>query len=146
MTENKLRSDDEIDLLELFMALWRGKWLISTFVTICFVIALGYTQLSPREYSIKAPYSVHYEFDKGMIERILFSSLGSDWVKDSNVELGEYVTFKTASREPLNIEVYEQIFDTIGKNLNEVILAQHKLDFEIIQEFDEPLLNTNSSA
>ena len=146
MTENKLRSDDEIDLLELFMALWRGKWLISTFVTIFFFIALGYTQLSPREYSIKAPYSVHYEFDKGMIERILFSSLGSDWVKDSNVELGEYVTFKTASREPLNIEVYEQIFDTIGKSLNEVILAQHKLGFEIIQEFDEPLLNTNSSA
>ena len=146
MIENKLRSDDEIDLLELFMALWRGKWLISTFVTICFVIALGYTQLSPREYSIKAPYSVHYEFDKGMVERILFSSLGSDWVKDSNVELGEYVTFKTASRNPLDIEVYEQIFDTIGKSLNEVILAQHKLDFEIIQEFDEPLLNTNSSA
>ena len=62
------------------------------------------------------------------------------------MELGEYVTFKTASRNPLDIEVYEQIFDTIGKSLNEVILAQHKLDFEIIQEFDEPLLNTNSSA
>ena len=89
MTENKSRSDDEIDLLELFMALWRGKWLISTFVIICFVFALGYTQLSPREYSIKAPYSVHYEFDKGMVERILFSSLGSEWVKENNVELGE---------------------------------------------------------
>ena len=105
MTENKLRSDDEIDLLELFMALWRGKWLISTFVTIFFVIALGYTQLSPREYSIKAPYSVHYEFDKGMVELILFSSLGSEWVKKSKVELGEYVTYKTASRNPLNIKV-----------------------------------------
>lgn len=106
MTENKLRSDDEIDLLELFMALWRGKWLISTFVSIFFVIALGYTQLSPREYSIKAPYSVHYEFDKGMVKQILFSSLGSEWVKDSNVKLGEYVTFKTASKNPLDIEVY----------------------------------------
>ena len=146
MTENKLRSDDEIDLLELFMALWRGKWLISTFVTIFFFIALGYTQLSPREYSIKAPYSVHYEFDKGMVERILFSSLGSEWVKESNVELGEYATFKTASRNPLDIEVYEQIFDTIRKSVNEIILAQYKLNFDIIQEFDESLLNTNSSA
>lgn len=39
------------------------------------------------------------------------------------MELGEYVTFKTASRNPLDIEVYEQIFDTIKKSLNEVILA-----------------------
>ena len=146
MTENKLRSDDEIDLLELFMALWRGKWLISTFVTICFVIALGYTQLSPREYSIKAPYSVHYEFDKGMVERILFSSLGSEWVKESNADLGGYITFKTATKNPLDIEVYQQIFDTIGTSVNEIILAQYKLNFDIIQEFDEPLLNTDSSA
>ena len=78
MTENKLRSDDEIDLLELFMALWRGKWLISTFVTIFFVIILGYSQLLSREYIIKAPYSVHYEFDKVMVERILFPYLGSE--------------------------------------------------------------------
>ena len=70
-----------------------------------------------------------------MIERILFSSLGSEWIKESNVDLGEYVTFKTASRNPLDIEVYEQIFDTIGKSLNEKILAQYKLNFDIIQEF-----------
>jgi len=61
-------------------------------------------------------------------------------------EIGEYITFKTASKNPLDIEVYEQLFDTIGKSVNEKILAQHKLDLNIVQEFDKSLLNTNSAA
>ena len=146
MPEKQLHSDDEIDLLELLMVLWRGKWLICTFVIAFSVIGFGYNQLSPREYKAKVPFSIHYDFDKEMVETVLFSSLGSEWVKENNQEIGEYITFKTANKNPLDIEVYEQLFDTIGKSVNEKILAQHKLDLNIIQEFDKSLLNTNSAA
>ena len=92
------------------------------------------------------PFSIHYDFDNEMVETVLFSSLGSEWVKENNQEIGEYISFKTANKNPFDIEVYEQLFDKIGKSVNEKILAQHKLDLNIIQEFDKSFLNTNSAA
>lgn len=42
--------DDEIDLMELFAVLWRGKWAIMAYVVISAAIAVAYIALSPAKY------------------------------------------------------------------------------------------------
>ena len=44
--------DDEIDLRELFIALWRGKWLISFCVVIAIALASLYLRTAEKKYTI----------------------------------------------------------------------------------------------
>ena len=50
--------DDEIDLFELFQVLWGGKWLISTFVVLAFLLGGGFIILNDKVYESKLVYSV----------------------------------------------------------------------------------------
>lgn len=146
MSEKPLQADDEIDLFQLFLTLWEGKWLISIFVTMSIFFGVGLTQLLPKEYNVKAPYSVYYFFEKGLVEDILREVVGSDWRKESNQEIGDYLTLETATETPLNAEEYWQIFLLAEKEVVDILLTQIKIDLSIIQNFEEPLLNTNSAA
>ena len=61
--------DDEIDLFELFQALWDGKWLISSFVATAVLLGGGFLLLKDAVYESKLIYSVDtippfYEADK----------------------------------------------------------------------------------
>ena len=44
--------DDEIDLRELFIALWRGKWLISLCVAIAIALASFYLRTAEKKYTV----------------------------------------------------------------------------------------------
>ena len=44
--------DDEIDLRELFIALWRGKWLISLCVVIAIALASLYLRTAEKKYTV----------------------------------------------------------------------------------------------
>lgn len=61
--------DDEIDFFELFETLWRGKWLISAFVAISFLLGSSFiiiktpTYVSNIVYSVLVPYPF-YEKEK----------------------------------------------------------------------------------
>ena len=50
MNEINQVQDDEIDLFELFQALWDGKWLISTFVAIAVLLGGGFLSLKDAVY------------------------------------------------------------------------------------------------
>ncbi|EHK7542316.1 LPS O-antigen chain length determinant protein WzzB [Vibrio cholerae] len=50
-------ADDEIDLKELFAALWQGKWLIIMTTLFCSVIAIGYALTAQEWWSAKATVS-----------------------------------------------------------------------------------------
>lgn len=50
--------DDEIDLFELFQALWDGKWLISSFVATAVLLGGGFLLLKDAVYESKLIYSV----------------------------------------------------------------------------------------
>lgn len=45
-------ADDEIDLRELFIALWRGKWLISLCVVIAIALASLYLRTAEKKYTV----------------------------------------------------------------------------------------------
>jgi len=50
--------DDEIDLFELFQVLWGGKWLISTFVVLAFLLGGGFILSKDKAYESKVVYSI----------------------------------------------------------------------------------------
>ena len=50
--------DDEIDLFELFQVLWDGKWLISAFVVLAFLLGGGFILSKDKVYESKVVYSV----------------------------------------------------------------------------------------
>ncbi|MCD6419614.1 MAG: hypothetical protein J7L41_02715 [Synergistetes bacterium] len=54
IVENRLYRDDEIDLYELWLVIWRRKWLILS-VTFLFLIgAFVYIKVAPRKYVVEA--------------------------------------------------------------------------------------------
>jgi len=50
--------DDEIDLFELFQVLWGGKWLISTFVVLAFLLGGGFILSTDKAYESKLVYAI----------------------------------------------------------------------------------------
>jgi len=50
--------DDEIDLFELFQVLWNGKWLISAFVALAFLLGGGFILSKDKVYESKVVYSI----------------------------------------------------------------------------------------
>lgn len=46
--------DDEIDLLELFAVLWRGKWIVVSITLLCAVAAFVWLKLQPSIYRVDA--------------------------------------------------------------------------------------------
>lgn len=146
MSDKPLQTDDEIDLFDLFLTLLEGKWLIAFFVVMSFLIGVAFTQLSPKEYNVKAPYLVHHSFDKGLIEKTLLSVMGPDWRKEANGDIGDYLTLATATETPLNSEEFKHILSKAEKEVAKLLLMRSKLDISIIEKFAEPLLNTDSAA
>ncbi|AZL65475.1 MULTISPECIES: LPS O-antigen chain length determinant protein WzzB [Enterobacter] len=60
MTQNNnsqvSRSNDpeQIDLLDLMLQLWRGKWMIATFVVVFIVLAIGYLSVAKEKWTSSA--------------------------------------------------------------------------------------------
>ena len=111
-------------------------------------IGVAFTQLSPKEYNVKAPYLVHHTSDKGLIEKTLLSVMGPDWRKedDGDGEIGGYLTLASATETPLNSEEFKHILSKAEKEVTKLLLMRSKLDIGIIEKFDQPLLNTDSAA
>ena len=58
MQEVRPPYDDELDLLELFVSLWRGKWLISAFVAISVLLGGSFLFITTPIYESKLVISV----------------------------------------------------------------------------------------
>ena len=72
MNEMNQVQDDEIDLFELFQTLWDGKWLISAFVAIAFLLGGGFLLSKDAVYQTKIFLSVDsYATINKKTERVL---------------------------------------------------------------------------
>ena len=55
MTKNQLnKSSDEIDLIDLVVQLWRGKWLVLSFAVIAIIIAVIYISVAKQKWTSEA--------------------------------------------------------------------------------------------
>ena len=65
-----LRSDDEIDLIQVIMVLWEGKWLIFASLILSLLVGLIFTQFRELRYSTTISYSVKIPAPEYDIERV----------------------------------------------------------------------------
>ena len=80
MSEKKLQSNDEIDLFELFLTLWEGKWLILGATLLAAVLGFAYITLTPNNFEAKlniAPLSANDISDYSALNSIVAADLES---------------------------------------------------------------------
>ncbi|MEM5530731.1 Wzz/FepE/Etk N-terminal domain-containing protein [Gammaproteobacteria bacterium AS21] len=53
-------SDDEIDLFELVLSIWAGKWIIVAFVVVFVVAGFGYSKLATPVYSVSSHMHINF--------------------------------------------------------------------------------------
>ena len=78
MSEKQLRSDDEIDLFELFLTLWEGKWLILGATLLAAVSGFAYITLTPNKFEASlniAPLSANDINDYYVLNSIIADDL-----------------------------------------------------------------------
>ena len=82
MSDVRPTYDDEIDLFELFEALWDGKWLISTFVVLATLLGFGYLQVVQPNYRVSVSYTPNvYSVSAQQICGVGFACMESEAVK-----------------------------------------------------------------
>ena len=80
MSEKQLQSNEEIDLFELFLTLWEGKWLILGASLLAAVLGFAYITLTPNNFEAKlniAPLSANDISDYSALNSIVAADLES---------------------------------------------------------------------
>jgi len=80
VSEKQLQSNDEIDLFELFLTLWEGKWLILGATLLAAVLGFAYITLTPNNFEAKlniAPLSANDISDYSALNSIVAADLES---------------------------------------------------------------------
>jgi hypothetical protein len=141
--------DDEIDLLEVFVTLWRGKWLISGSVTLALVVGFIYTQLAivnTTNYKLKVPYTFNMYsignerlcgnniscLNEAELRRLKFI-IGEKWNFESSNQMASFV-----SSSPLEVPYYENFLKEVENEYNEICIAEAKIELEIIEATESP--------
>lgn len=78
MSEKQSRSDDEIDLFEIFLTLWEGKWLILGATLLAAVLGFAYITLTPNKFEASlniAPLSANDINDYSALNSIIAADL-----------------------------------------------------------------------
>ena len=89
MSEKQLQSNEEIDLFELFLTLWEGKWLILGATLLAAVLGFAYITLTPNNFEAKlniAPLSANDISDYSALNSIVAADL------ESTAKTGMFVT------------------------------------------------------
>ena len=97
MSEKQLRSDDEIDLFELFLTLWEGKWLILGATLLAAVLGFAYISLTPNKFEARlniAPLSANDINDYSALNAIIAADL------ESTAKTGSFIPTYNSSRQP----------------------------------------------
>ncbi len=152
------QNDDEIDLVELILELWKGKMLILAFVIACFCLGFAYTKMVSVTYSVTSHYIVDLYpdeafklCDKGALrdkdcleEKTLamFSSFLPQWSVDSKAkEVG--LSVKHSHRA---VADYSLDLGVANNHLTQSILEEAKESLAIINGLDVDLRSTETVA
>ena len=132
MSETKSPNiNEEIDLRELFLALWRGKYIVFLVTILAIVFASHYLRNSERKYSVKAVFKPVVEVDGGP-NLSGFSGLAS--LAGISMPTSSGTDFTTYQKLIFSEEVAERIF-TNKKLVEELFGGEWSSD---TQSFEAP--------
>jgi LPS O-antigen subunit length determinant protein (WzzB/FepE family) len=155
MSEVRPPYDDEIDLFELFETIWRGKWLISTFVAISVLSGFVYSQLTPPKFEVSVSFEVKlYSVNAqqicgnnvGCIKAETSKPLIEDLDSDLNfTKKGSNLVLSTEA--PLNVKTYNDVFDKLNQTITNQIYKEALDEVTLIKtELNDALMSTEQVA
>ena len=150
MNEMNEIQDGEIDLFDLCLTLWGGKWLIGAFVVLAIFIGYGYSQVVQPKYDVSVPYTINvYSVSSQQIcksasnckeaqtKKLLLSLLGVGW--SSNLSL--------STTTPLDESEYEAQLERANVALTNELYIEATTEVALIEtELADALLNTERVA
>jgi hypothetical protein len=98
MENRRVIEEDEIDLRELFVTIWKKKWFIGVFTLIVTVVAIAYAYMKTPIYEVKSNIRVGY-IGAGLIENpdIIVKMLGVVFHVEDKITNKEEVTAEVTS-------------------------------------------------
>lgn len=152
--QRKLNQDDEIDLIELLLELWKGKIIILSFMVFCLAMWAMYVKLTPESYLVSASYSVNLYSDNAfkvcgdgtqcLDENMLkqFSTFVPAWsVNEKREDVSRSISFLPDS----NTQFLTEISDGNDK-LTQLLLDEAKDSLKMAEELPSDLQNTDTVA
>ena len=155
MQEVRPPYDDELDLVELFETIWRGKWLISAFVAISALSGFVYSQLAQPKFEVSVSFAAKlYSFSAqqicgqnvgcivGETSKQLMENLDSNWnLTDKNSKL------VLSTEAPLNVKTYDDVFDKLNQTITNQIYNEALDEVTLIKtELNDALMSTERAA
>ena len=146
--------DNEIDLIELFETIWRGKWLISAFVAISVISAFLYLQLAQPRFTVSVPYSIKlYSVSNLQLCGVNgVNCIIRESTKQFMEDLDRNWNFKNSklvlsTETPLNVKTYDDMFDKINQKFTNEIYKEALDEITFIKnEINVTLLKTDRDA
>ena len=144
MSNTSPKSDDEIDLFEVFDALWDGKWMVGGFVVLAAVVGFLFPRIASLNYSVTAPYTFNFytvaslqtcAHNVGCIESELIKRIAAE-VNDEWDLAQRPLAMSQSTPDPLALQEYHLMLESVNQRLTsnaynealtEVMLIQSEL-------------------
>jgi LPS O-antigen subunit length determinant protein (WzzB/FepE family) len=131
------KNNNEIDLIELSLFIWSGKWLMAIVIFTMLLIAFVYAQFVKPNYKVLISYKFTY-LKKIEIDEILLSYLDENWKLEANKII-------LITENPLSADKYTSKFQDLTEKINLKIYNKNQSKLKMIfNEFTENMINTNS--
>ncbi|REG82696.1 Wzz/FepE/Etk N-terminal domain-containing protein [Marinomonas pollencensis] len=149
------QNDDEIDLVELILELWKGKMLILGFVVVCFCLGFAYVKVVAKtQYSVSTHYGVNLFSGEifslcredqrcldGRVADQFSNELGGHWSVDAKSStLTQYIG------APESAKVYSADLEQANDRLTQSFLNAAKEELTIVASLSSDLRNTETVA
>ena len=131
----KRTTDDEIDLIELFVILWNGKLFILTVTILVTIIGFAYSQFT------KPVYVPKYEIAVPYVNVISYGSSNETklgFILDSSWSLEES-KFKKTETNPVDTKTYLHQLETVNNALTAEVLSEAELELRFLKKSVEEM-------
>lgn len=135
--------ESEVDLIEIFLVLWEGKWIITLFIISALLLVFAYLQTFKNKldygtsnYEISVPISTNNNISpEDKLKQIIFHPNLEDWKFNKNEKKLILVTQK-----PLNERQYSKMFRDINEEETNKALFLSKRKLNIIDRISQDSL------
>lgn len=135
--------DDEIDLVELFKTLWKGKLIIFLTTALSVVLTSLYLVITPAKFTASSEFSVNFYPTKTL-------TINVDVLKEYKPHFSQWTIKGTTLTKSLlpnyDITSISQELKHNNEQLTQATLKQEKKELSYIQNLPSELLNTETAA
>ncbi len=149
--------DDEIDLLQLLLELWKGRKIILLSVVIFILIGLSYVVTKPNSYIVSVGYKVEIyqsealklcQKEKAYKECLDSEALSqySDFLPSWRVDTEKLMLSRPVSQESQNLGSYQRELDTASANVKRYLLDKTRKSLSVMDSLNPILQGTEIVA